>query len=134
MEPIWQLLNSKRHDKDWNPSLRGALRSVIINRQWPQARVHAAGWSKHDRCLFCLNATVEKDLQPQELDEKKAQEKKLGKMAMHKAGITELASEQQIQCTPCGTLAHRIWACPSIEPMRAEHMKASEVHIGAREG
>ena len=58
MEPIWKLLMSNRNDKDWNPSLRGALRSIIANRQWPQSRVHASGWSKHDKCNVCLNDVI----------------------------------------------------------------------------
>ena len=44
------------------------------------------------------------------------------------------AGGQQVQCTPCGTLAHRIWECPSQNDDRVVKMKASEIHIGARAG
>ena len=62
MEPIWQLLKSRQNDENWNPLLRGSLRSALANRQYPQCRVKAAGWSSHDRCLFCLNASIESAL------------------------------------------------------------------------
>ena len=41
MEPIWQLLNSRQNDDEWNPMLRGSLRSALANRQYPQSRVKA---------------------------------------------------------------------------------------------
>ena len=59
MDPIWQLLRSRQNDEDWNPTLRGGLRSVLANRQYPQVRVMAAGWSHHDRCLLCLHNILE---------------------------------------------------------------------------
>ena len=43
-DPIYKLLASKRNDEGWNPRLRGALRSVIPNRQFCQARCYQAGW------------------------------------------------------------------------------------------
>ena len=43
MEPITKLLKSRANSEDWNPALRGALRSAIAGRQYPQARVFAAG-------------------------------------------------------------------------------------------
>ena len=45
MEPIAKLLKSIANSEDWNPALRGSLRSAIVGRQYPQARVHVAGWS-----------------------------------------------------------------------------------------
>lgn len=62
MEPIWQLLNSRQNDDEWNPMLRGSFRSALANRQYPQCRVKAAGWSMHDRCFFCLNSLIEDSL------------------------------------------------------------------------
>ena len=58
MEPIHSLLKSRRNDTEWNPVLRGCLRSVLAKRQYPQVRVKAAGWADHDRCLFCLHDIV----------------------------------------------------------------------------
>ena len=55
MEPITKLLKSKSNNEDCNPALRGSLRSAIAGRQYPQARVFAAGWSVHNKCLFCLH-------------------------------------------------------------------------------
>ena len=55
MEPITKLLKSKADNEDWNPALRGALRSAIAGRQYPQARVCAAGWAEHNKCLPCLH-------------------------------------------------------------------------------
>ena len=55
MEPITKLLKSKANDEEWNPALRGSLRSAIAGRQYPQARVFAAGWAEHNKCLFCLH-------------------------------------------------------------------------------
>ena len=62
MEPIWKLLRSRQNDEEWNPLLRGSLRSALANRQYPQCRVKAAGWSSHDKCLFCLNSAIEESL------------------------------------------------------------------------
>ena len=54
MEPITKLLKSQANNEDWNPALRGSLRSAIACRQHPQSRVFAAGWADHSKCLFCL--------------------------------------------------------------------------------
>ena len=54
MEPITKLLKSKANNEEWNLELRGSLRSAIAGRQYPQARVFAAGWAERNKCLFCL--------------------------------------------------------------------------------
>ena len=54
MQPLWILLRSRQNDTEWNPRLRGYLKSVVTNRQWPQVRLKAAGKATHDRCIFCL--------------------------------------------------------------------------------
>ena len=54
MEPITKLLKSKANNQDWNPALRGALRSAIAGRQHTQARVFAAEWAEHNKCLFLI--------------------------------------------------------------------------------
>ena len=61
MEPVYGLLKSNRNDAGWNPVLRGCLRSVVAGRQYPQVRVKAAGWAKHDKCLFCLHDIVKSE-------------------------------------------------------------------------
>ena len=40
MEPVHALLKSKENSETWNPALRGALRSAIAGRQYPQARAY----------------------------------------------------------------------------------------------
>ena len=61
MAPIWKLLKSKQNDEEWNPACRGALKSALAGRQYPQTRVFAAGWSKHNRCILCLHDIVQAD-------------------------------------------------------------------------
>ena len=56
--PIIKLLTSKRDDDEWNGLLIAALRSVVANRQFPQQRCHAAGWTKHGKCIFCVHEAV----------------------------------------------------------------------------
>ena len=79
MEPVWQLLRSKQNDDQRNPLLRGCLRSALANRQYPQCRVRAAGWSLHDRCLFCLNAAIEGALSCCEREERRRKIEEEGK-------------------------------------------------------
>ena len=52
--PIAKLLESKRCDCEWNPMLRGYLKSALANRQFTQNRCHKAGWTSHGKCIFCL--------------------------------------------------------------------------------
>ena len=52
MEPIYSLLNPPQNTEDWNSLLRGSPRSAVTNRQYPQVRAKAAGWSHHDHCLL----------------------------------------------------------------------------------
>ena len=61
MEPVWQLLNAKINDDDWNAKHKAGLRSAAAGRQFTQARVMRCGWADHDRCLVCLNNLVEKE-------------------------------------------------------------------------
>lgn len=53
MRPIWKLLNSRERSLSWNPELRGALRSAIAGRQWPQVRCFRVGNTTHSKCLAC---------------------------------------------------------------------------------
>ena len=57
-EPLLKLINSKRNNLGWNPALRGALKSVVANRQYTQLRCYQVGWVKHPKCIFCLHSDV----------------------------------------------------------------------------
>ena len=57
-EPIFKLLGSRRKDSEWNATLRGMLKSVVANRQFPQSRCYQAGWVQHSKCICCLHAEV----------------------------------------------------------------------------
>ena len=59
MQPIWSLLKSKQNDEEWNPTLRGYLKSCNAGRQWPQARLKTANLSTHKACAFCLHDKIE---------------------------------------------------------------------------
>ena len=62
MDPVWKLLKSRQNDEDRNPAGRGALKSALAGRQYPQTRVFAAGWSQHNRCILCLYDIVQADV------------------------------------------------------------------------
>ena len=135
MEPITKLLKSKENSVNWNPALRGSLRSAIAGRQYPQARVFAAGWATHSKCLFCLHklaklgAKTERRAAPPRglaaaaaaaarpkatatagvtaaADARKAHTAK-----QDKARYKVEASAEQIAEAPVGSLGHRIWKC-----------------------
>ena len=59
MQPIYELLRSTRNDKEWNPNLRGYLKSANAGRQWPQTRLMSANLSSHSACAFCLYDKIE---------------------------------------------------------------------------
>lgn len=58
MQPTRKLLTSRQNGDQWNPRLRGYLRSVISDRQCRQVRLQAAGKAVHDRRVFCLQASI----------------------------------------------------------------------------
>jgi len=51
--PIARLLDPAVRSKGWNAHLRGALRSAVTNRQWPQERKHRAGLVEEPGCRLC---------------------------------------------------------------------------------
>ena len=53
---------AKAKHEEWNPACRGALKSALACRQYPQTRVFAAVWSVHNRCILCLHDIVQADL------------------------------------------------------------------------
>ena len=113
MEPINKLLKSRANNEDWNPALRGSLRSAVAGRQYPQARVFAAGWAEHNKCLFCLHqlagagaATVRRT----RIHGKTSQEEVTTRRKIRHNVETTV---EQIAHAPVGNLVHRIWKCPS---------------------
>ena len=53
IHPIFGLLQA-RPSANWGPQEQGALRSVISNRQWPQARLYSAGKVASRNCRLCV--------------------------------------------------------------------------------
>ena len=54
IRPIFRLLDSKSDAKHWGPRQRGGLRSIVMNCQWPQARLHKAGMADSFNCQLCV--------------------------------------------------------------------------------
>ena len=54
-KPIASVLNSPYSDS-WGPKQKGALRSAIAGRQWPQQRLHRAGLVELAYCQLCKDA------------------------------------------------------------------------------
>ena len=113
MEPITKLLKSKANNGEWNPALRGSLRSAIAGRQYPQARVFAAGWAAHSKRLFvCTNwQNLDRTLRVGRgsMDENRQQEATRQDKVRHKVEATA----EQVAQAPVGSLGHRIWKCQS---------------------
>ena len=61
MEPIWKILRTKVVSDDWNGQHKGSLRSAIVGRQYPQARVKDCGSVERDLCLVCLSRMVDEE-------------------------------------------------------------------------
>ena len=116
MEPIWQLLNTKRHNDTWNGAHKGCLRSAIAGRQFPQVRCKQCGWAVHDRCTLCLNDVVEAE-SPKRSTERK---EKTGRDLID-------ATQEQIDKAPRGDIIHRNWNCQHLEPLRVKHARSEDV-------
>ena len=96
-EAIWSLLKSVQDDDEWNPLLRGSMRSVVANRQYPQVRVKAAGWDTHDRCLLCA---VDIMMAGWTLDDRKlfeAEVEKEGKAKMARKSVGEMVGTEVLE-------------------------------------
>ena len=52
--PLARLLDPSVKVPGWSGELRGALRSAVTNRQWPQARKHRAGLVQDAACRLCM--------------------------------------------------------------------------------
>ena len=118
MEPVWRLLAMKDTD-DWNGNHKGCLRSVLAGRQYPQVRVMAAGWAKHNRCLACLSKMV---------DEAKGghDDDTMGKRSVrHEVEATDDIMAR----APIGDLNHRAWSGECLKEMRKRHADPEDVRI-----
>ncbi len=51
--PVRKLLRPAALACDWTRGYQSALRSVLTGRQWPQARLYAAGLADHPSCQKC---------------------------------------------------------------------------------
>ena len=51
--PIARLLDPAVRSPDWSAKLRGALRSAVTGRQWPQERKFRAGLVDSAACKLC---------------------------------------------------------------------------------
>ena len=54
MQPLWRLMRAAP-DEDWGAREKGALRSVVANRQWPQSRLCQAGLVTCSNCRLCVH-------------------------------------------------------------------------------
>lgn len=139
MQPIWKLLTSRQNDEQWNPRLRGYLRSVISDRQWAQVQLKAAGFAEHDRCIFCLQARIEQVRRPKldgnscydwfdDLVQTASEQHHLTKSArMHAlhAAAEKMVTTSQPELSvgvPVGTLMHRSLVCPALQQSRQQHI------------
>ena len=115
IEPIQQLLSTKKKDANWLPVHKGALRSAWAGRQFPQVRVMKCGWSLHNKCIFCLHDIVEKEAGQSGEAEKR--------------GVRDpvVATEAQIAEAPTGDLLHRAWSCHRHDPKRKELAPEADV-------
>ena len=127
MEPITKLLKSKANNEDWNPALRGSLRSAIAGRQYPQARVFAAGWSVHNKCLLCLHQLAMAGSTSSRRTRIKGKTKPphhviSDEVLVHGESPAQRqdrvrhkveATAEQVAAAPVGNLGHRLWRCQS---------------------
>ena len=109
LEPIKKLLRSEDNNEDWNPALRGSFKSAIAGRQYPQARVFAAGWATHNKCFFCLHKLADIGARTERRTRIKAKTKQRDKANQDKMRYKVEATAEQIVEAPVGNLGHRIW-------------------------
>ena len=119
-----------QNDDERNPLLRGSLRSALANRQYPQCRVKAAGWSLHDKCLFCLNSVIEESLSCCAMLTRCKEIKTQGKAKSSRRDLAGEATVDMLAATPKGTLGHRIYECPRLKSSRTKHAAPEIVSKG----
>ena len=113
IEPIWQLLKAKRteaNDGTWGEAEKGALRSLVTNRQYPQVRCKAAGWTTHDKCIACVHRiSIELGCQCNLEDAAGVNGAATGRVPKldAPAAISAAATAEVLAKAPTGTLHHR---------------------------
>ena len=118
MELVWQLLNTKVKDDEWNGKHKAGLRSAAAGRQFTQARVMLCGWADHDRCLVCLNDLVESE-SPYDGSKKRTIREPV------------VASSDQIERAPVGDIAHRLWTGGCLKVLRNKKARADDVMVAS---
>ena len=97
--PLIRLLDPAIKVPGWTSELRGALRSAVANRQWPQLRKFQAGLVSNPHCQLCL--------------------------AVGAARCSEMTHASY--CSgwdgadnpPAGSLVHRVIQCPCLHSQRS---------------
>ena len=97
--PVMSLLQPASDTPGWTVEFRGGLKSALLNRQWPQSRCFAAGFTRHNRCCLCLAKVL----------------------AEHAAECAADLPEQALAAVPVGSALHRVWDCPAHDSARALH-------------
>ncbi len=149
LEPIAKLLRSRSNDGVWNRETRAGLRSALVGRQWPQARLFSAALSVHNRCCFCLhrllislglsadqaafvNGLLARVTNSRRLYHRDAfDSQEAVTLLVDRFGddlVRQLIDPHVVECAlrqaPVGTSQHRIWQCPTLEPQRTLHAPA----------
>ena len=129
MEPIWRILQPRARNADWTSQHQGGLRSAIAGRQFPQARMRAAGWAEHDPCLMCLNGIVGKEdgstgiscssVEPGLSPAKKSIKEEVD------------ATTEQRDKAPKGDLVHRLWRGQCLKELRERHADEQDIRAAA---
>ncbi len=97
--PVRALLRPAPDTPQWTAEFRGALRSAVLGRQWPQCRCFAAGFAEHNRCCLCLAAVLRQ----------------------YGADTIDDLSADARNAVPVGSLVHRVYSCPAHNADRARH-------------
>jgi len=124
IEPIWQLLKARKTvDSHWGGAEKGALNSLVTNRQYPQVRCKAAGWTTHDKCIACVHRiSLELGCQCNLQD---------GDGAVSKldtpAAISAAATAEVLEKAPTGTLHHRNWICKTLDAPRLKEAHPQDI-------
>ena len=91
--PVRKLLQVASRTKEWTAAHQAALWSAVVNTQWPQARLHAAGMVEQPDCQLCAAAGI-----------------------VHSAANPRSLLAEP----PRGTLLHRLTACrPTLDGLAA---------------
>ena len=132
--PLWKLLKAK-DEVMWSGKHKGALRSAVTDRQWPQDRCWTADMTQHDRCRLCVESAKQSRQQAGTRDGGTTAATSSSAHARvapeqcddaERAGSTGSDCEQaddlqDVNTAPVGTLMHRVCECPQLQILRQEH-------------